>query len=68
MIYIVIWSIIISFLLGINIGKKTYYIDLKNKLKNRLKNSDESLLDYVKRQNICLKNDLIFIGTLINFK
>jgi hypothetical protein len=47
MIYIVIWSIIISFLLGINIGKKTYYIDLKNKLKNRLKNSDESLLDYV---------------------
>ena len=47
MIYIIICSIIVSFLLGINIGKKTYHIDLKNKFKDRLKNSNEALLDYI---------------------
>jgi hypothetical protein len=46
MIYIIIWAVTISFIIGIQLGKKTYHIELKNKLKNRLKVSEEALLDY----------------------
>lgn len=46
MIYIIIWSITIVFTIGLQVGKKAYHTDLKNKLKNRLKVSEEALLDY----------------------
>ncbi len=46
MIYIMIWLPIIAFVIGVQLGKKTYHIELKNKLKNRFKISEEALLDY----------------------
>jgi hypothetical protein len=49
-------------LIELDSSKQLNYIR-KNKIDELEKEINE-----LKRQNICLKNDLIFIGTLINFK